>query len=177
MNPFQFSMLQQPFNIHNQLNTISDYNPYGMGIPNNSQTSPYVQYSPYQQGQSPYTQWFGNQIASQNYDPNYYSNLMELMNQSPQQNYDPNYYSNLTELMNQSPQEQYLDPFQAQAEEVRTAQATPEPVPEPAPAPAPAGPIGPGILASGGQVIFPGTSGYGYWKNRRERATRDAGRS
>ena len=106
MNPFSFSMLQQPFNIHGNLNQITDYNPFGMGIPNNSQTAPYLQYSPYQQGQSPYTQWFGNQIANQGYDPSYYSNLMELMNQTPTA--------------------QYLEPFQQVAEDARTAQQTQE---------------------------------------------------
>ena len=112
MNPFSFSMLQQPFNVHGQLNQITDYNPFGMGIPNNSQTPPYLQYQPYQPGQSPYTQWFGNQIS--NYDPNYYAQLMELMNQTPEQ--------------------QYLAPFQQTAEDARQAQVAAQNQPIPVPA-------------------------------------------
>ena len=114
-NPFSFSMLQQPFNVQGQLNQITDYNPFGMGIPNNSQTAPYVQYNPYQPQQSPYTQWFGNQIS--NYDPNYYSQLMELMNQTPEQ--------------------QYLAPFQQTAEDARQAQVAAQNQPAPAPVPDP----------------------------------------
>lgn len=121
MNPFQFSMLQnayptrpnmgqnpqnlqnpgmfndmgQSFNIQSLMqNNPMLSNPYAMGIPNNSQTSPYAQYEPYAPGGSPYTQlgqppqFSGVPSINDYFDP--FETLRQQMQDNPaQQNQSP----------------------------------------------------------------------------------------